>query len=91
MNKKNGNIKSVGVKPCHVACSNGGYTEFHVPGVFTKIINAMVKPLKISTDSILEFILFQSVVALIFPQVLINKYPDTIAVIVVLIANVFSP
>jgi hypothetical protein len=53
MNKKNGNIKSVGVKPCHVACNKGGYTALQVPGVFTKIINAMVKPLKISTDSIL--------------------------------------
>ena len=49
MNKKNGNIKSVGVKPCHVACNKGGYTALQVPGVFTKIINAMVKPLKIST------------------------------------------
>ena len=30
-------------------------------------------------------------VALIFPQVLINKYPETIADIVVLIAKVVSP
>ena len=53
MNKKNGNIKSVGVKPYHVACSSGEYTALQVPGVFTKIIDATVKPLKKSTDSIL--------------------------------------
>jgi hypothetical protein len=51
--KKKGKIRSVGVKPCHFACNKGGNTALQVPGVFTKIINATVKPLKKSTDSIL--------------------------------------
>ena len=51
MNIKNGNTKSVGVRPFQRACSKGVYTYFHDPGLFTKIIPAIVIPLITSRDS----------------------------------------
>jgi hypothetical protein len=51
MNRKNGNTRSVGVQPCHSACLRGGYTYFQLPGVLTIIINAIVIPLKISSET----------------------------------------
>jgi hypothetical protein len=53
INIKNGKIKSVGVKPCHGACASGAYMLLHDPGLFTKIIPAIVIPRKISSASIL--------------------------------------
>jgi hypothetical protein len=47
-NKKEGNTRSVGVKPCHVECSSGGYGMAPLPGLFTMIIKQMVIPLKTS-------------------------------------------
>src|SRR5450759_6029131 len=48
-NKKEGNTRSVGVKPCHVACSKGANAAAPLPGVFTIIIKQMVIPLKTSS------------------------------------------
>jgi purine nucleoside permease len=48
--RKKGNTKSVGVHPCQGACSNGGNIFDHEPGLFTKIINATVAPLKTSKE-----------------------------------------
>ena len=50
MNRKKGNTKSVGVQPCHSACSSGGYTCFQLPGLFTRIIEAIAIPRKTSRD-----------------------------------------
>ena len=47
--RKKGKTKSVGVAPCHSACNKGAYTCDHVPGVLTKIIKAIVMPLKASS------------------------------------------
>jgi hypothetical protein len=51
MNMKNGNTRSVGVKPFHSACRKGAYTKLHDPGLFTKIIPDMVIPRKMSSES----------------------------------------
>ena len=56
MNIKNGNTKSVGVRPFQRACSKGVYTYFHDPGLFTKIIPAIVIPLITSRDSIFRIV-----------------------------------
>jgi hypothetical protein len=47
---KKGNIISVGVHPFHFECLNAGYTYSHVPGLFTNIIPAIVKPLNTSSE-----------------------------------------
>ena len=49
-NKKEGNTKSVGVKPCQLACIKGAKVCAPSPGVFTMIIKQMVIPLKTSKD-----------------------------------------
>jgi hypothetical protein len=49
-NKKEGNTKSVGVKPCQSACKKGAKVWAPSPGVFTMIIKQMVIPLKTSSD-----------------------------------------
>lgn len=49
INKKNGKTQSVGVQPCQGAWRKGGYTYSQVPGVFTKIIPAIVIPRKTSS------------------------------------------
>jgi hypothetical protein len=48
--RKKGNTKSVGVQPCHGACSKGGYIYFQDPGLLTKIIKATVAPRKTSSE-----------------------------------------
>lgn len=55
INTKNGKTMSVGVAPCHSACSRGGYTLPQSPGLFTMVMSIMVKPLKISIDVTLCF------------------------------------
>src|SRR4028119_425971 len=50
INRKKGNTKSVGVQPCHSACSSGGYTCSQLPGLFTRIIEAIAIPRKTSRD-----------------------------------------
>ena len=57
MNTNDGKTKSVGVKPCHLACSSGSKAMAQSPGVFTIIIKHIVMPLKISRDSKRIFIL----------------------------------
>ena len=47
-NKKEGNTKSVGVKPFHSACNNKEKVAPPSPGVFTIIIKQMVSPRKTS-------------------------------------------
>src|ERR1035437_7138636 len=47
-NEKEGNTRSVGVKPCHVACSKGANAAAPLPGVLTIIIKQIVIPLKTS-------------------------------------------
>lgn len=47
---KKGNTRSVGVSPCQVACLRGAYTLDQEPGLFTRIINAMVMPRITSND-----------------------------------------
>jgi hypothetical protein len=49
-NKKEGNTKSVGVKPCQLACIKGAKVCAPSPGVLTMIIKQMVIPLKTSSD-----------------------------------------
>ncbi len=49
--RKNGNTISVGVAPSQAAWRKGGKTCDQDPGVFTKIINATVSPLKASSAS----------------------------------------
>ena len=56
MNKKVGNTRSVGVKPCHWACNRGAYVKLPFPEVLTRIIPANVIPRKISNDKNLDFI-----------------------------------
>lgn len=51
INRKNGNTKSVGVMPFHLACNRGAYTSDQEPGLFTTIISAMVNPRKASNES----------------------------------------
>ena len=43
-NKKDGNTRSVGVKPCQWACCNGEKLVAPLPGVFTMIIKQTVMP-----------------------------------------------
>jgi hypothetical protein len=45
--RKDGKTKSVGVKPCHLACCKGAKV-MSFPGVLTTIIRQMVIPLKTS-------------------------------------------
>ncbi len=49
MKRKNGNTRSAGVQPCHLACRRGSYTHDQLPGVLTRIISATVKPRKTSS------------------------------------------
>ena len=51
MNIKKGKTRSVGVNPLKAACSNGVYTYPHEPGLFTRIMPAIVMPLKMSRAS----------------------------------------
>ena len=51
MNIKKGKTRSVGVNPLKAACSSGAYTYPHEPGLFTRIMPAMVMPLKMSRAS----------------------------------------
>lgn len=48
---KKGKTRSVGVNPLKAACSNGVYTCPHEPGLFTRIMPAIVMPLKMSRAS----------------------------------------
>ena len=47
-NKKDGKTKSVGVKPCQLACIKGAKVCAPAPGVLKMIIKQMVIPLKTS-------------------------------------------
>ena len=49
-NKNDGNTRSVGVKPCQVACSRGAKGVAPLPGVFTMIIKQMVMPRNTSSE-----------------------------------------
>lgn len=57
MKTKDGKTKSVGVKPCHLACSSMLKAIDQSPGVLTIIIKHIVMPRKISRDSKRIFIL----------------------------------
>lgn len=48
---KKGKTRSVGVNPLKAACSNGVYTYPHEPGLFTRIMPAIVMPLNMSRAS----------------------------------------
>lgn len=50
INIKEGKTRSVKVKPCQIACRRGAYTNSPVPGVFTIIIKAIVRPRKKSME-----------------------------------------
>jgi hypothetical protein len=50
MNRKYGKIRSVGVQPCHAACSSGGYTCAQLPGLLTSSIAAIVAPRNTSSE-----------------------------------------
>ena len=63
MNMKNGKIRSVGVRPNHSACCRGAYVASSgPPGLFTKIMPAMVIPRRMSIDVIRCFLGFASIV-----------------------------
>lgn len=49
-NKNDGKTRSVGVNPCHCACSSGEKASAPLPGVFTIIIKQIVIPLKTSRE-----------------------------------------
>jgi hypothetical protein len=49
-NKKDGKTKSVGVKPCQLACLKGAKVCNASPGVLTMIIKQIVIPRKTSND-----------------------------------------
>ena len=49
-NRKKGNTRSVGVKPCQGACSRGSNICPQLPGLFTRIIRHTVAPLKTSSE-----------------------------------------
>ena len=49
-NKKKGKTKSVGVRPCQLACARGLKICPQEPGLFTKIMRATVAPLNTSND-----------------------------------------
>ena len=51
MKRKKGKMRSVGVQPCHSACSSGQYIASQVPGLFTTTIAAMVNPRNASRES----------------------------------------
>jgi hypothetical protein len=51
MKRKKGKMVSVYVQPFQSACSSGGYTADHVPGLFTRIIPAIVPPRRTSSES----------------------------------------
>ena len=51
INIKNGYTKSVSVIPFQSACRSGEKVLLQLPGLFTIIIKAIVKPLKTSTDN----------------------------------------
>src|SRR5688572_5404895 len=51
MNRKNGKIRSVGVHPCHGACSSGAYTVSQSPGLLTTTMAAIVMPRNTSSDT----------------------------------------
>ena len=53
--RKNGKTKSVGVQPFQDACCKGGQIELQEPGMLTKIIPAIVIPLKTSREISLSF------------------------------------
>ena len=57
INRKKGKTKSVGVQPSQGGCRKGGKTWFQVPGVFTKIIRAIVIPRKAS-KAVNRFVIF---------------------------------
>ena len=64
MNMKNGKIRSVGVRPNHSACCRGAYVASSgPPGLFTKIMPAMVIPRRMSIDVIRCFLGFVSFVS----------------------------
>ena len=48
--RKNGNTRSVGVSPCHAACSSGSKICDHVPGLFTSIMRQTVAPRNTSRE-----------------------------------------
>jgi hypothetical protein len=48
INRKNGKTRSVGVQPAHAACLRGGNILLQEPGLLTRIIPAIVIPLKTS-------------------------------------------
>ena len=51
INMKNGYTKSVSVIPFQSACRRGENVLLQLPGLFTIIIKAIVRPLKTSTDN----------------------------------------
>ena len=55
INRKKGKTKSVGVQPCHAACSRGEKMCPQSPGLFTIVIIMMVNPRSTSTEIILGF------------------------------------
>src|SRR5271169_19840 len=48
--RKKGKIVSVYVQPFHAECRKGGYTYCQSPGLFTRIIPAIVAPRNTSSD-----------------------------------------
>jgi hypothetical protein len=50
MKTKKGNTRSVGVQPFQCACSRGQYEDGPSPGLFTRIIAAIVIPRNKSSD-----------------------------------------
>src|SRR5438105_6873997 len=48
-NIKEGNTRSVGVNPCHLACSKGAKVKASLGDVFTMIMKQMVMPRKTSS------------------------------------------
>src|ERR1044072_7557806 len=51
MKRKNGKTRSVGVQPLHAACSSGQQMCSHDPGLFTRIIPAIVIPRNTSSET----------------------------------------
>ena len=70
--RKNGNTRSVRVHPCHLACSRGAYTCPQLPGLFTRIMRAMVMPRKIS----MEYIRLGSDIFILTQFYLITKFTN---------------
>ena len=65
-NIKNGKTRSVGVIPFHSACSNGANMRPQLPGLFTKIIPAIVIPRRISIASILLLFVVVALMMIVF-------------------------